>query len=574
MRRSYLRQSISGGSTPPAADDRAALRWLFGFVQPHRGRLALVVLVALVSTALVLLQPLLTKFLIDDGILAGDFRTVVLVCAAMLAVALVGAALGGLNRYQHVAVSADILFALRLALFRHLQRLPPTFYARWRSGDLLARLDGDVAEIQRFAVDALLAAISATVGLIGALALMLALSWQLSLIAFVLLPLEFLFLRRMRPRVETTTRALRERGSDLAAFLVERVGAMKFTQSVAAEEREASGLDALQGRFRRDLVRQQMTGYFTGAVPGFLTTASNALIFVIGGWLVIQGALTLGTLIAFTAYLGRATGPVQSLLGLYVATQRALVSLRRVGELHRERPLVTPPAQPKALAGRGGAVRFEHVRFGYGAGQVLKGADIAIAPGEKVGLIGLSGAGKTTLIDLLQRHYDPDGGRILLDGVDLRELDLAELRRRVAVVAQDTVLLKGSLLDNLRYAAPDASEADIRAAAHRAEVDAFASALPQGYASDVGTAGSALSGGQRQRIAIARALLQDPLVLVLDEATSAVDQATEARIIEAVDTLFGDRTRLVISHRPATLRGVDRLIELADGRLIERPRAA
>ena len=555
-------------------EDRAALRWLFSFVRPHGRRLALVMLVALISTALVLLQPLLTKFLIDDGILAGDFRTVVLVCSAMLAIALAGALLGGLNRYQHVGVSADILFALRLALFWHLQRLPPTFYARWRSGDLVARLDGDVAEIQRFAVDALLAAISATVGLIGALTLMIALSWQLSVIAFVLLPLEFLFLRRMRPRVEATTRALRERGSDLAAFLVERFAAMKFAQSVAAEAREAGGLDGLQGHFRRDLLRQQMTGYVAGAVPGFLTTASNALVFVIGGWLVIQGALTLGTLVAFTAYLGRATGPVQSLLGLYVAAQRALVSLRRVAELHRARPAVISPVQPKRLATRGGATRFEHVRFGYGAGEVLKGADLAVAPGEKVGLVGLSGAGKTTLIDLLQRHYDPEGGHILLDGVDLRELDLAELRRRVAVVAQDTVLLKGSLLDNLRYAAPDASETDVRGAARRAEVDEFASALPQGYASDVGTSGSALSGGQRQRIAIARALLQDPLVLVLDEATSAVDQTTEARIIDAVDQLFGDRTRLVISHRPATLRGVDRLIELADGRLIERPRAA
>jgi ATP-binding cassette subfamily B protein len=210
------------GSLPESADERAALRWLFGFVRPQRWRLARVVLVALLSTALVLLQPLLTKFLIDDGILAGDFRTVVLLCLAMLGVALAGALLGGLNRYQHVTLSADILFALRLALFRHLQLLPPTFYARWRGGDLLARLDGDVAEIQRFAVDALLAAISATLGLIGALALMLALSWQLALIAFVLLPLELLFLRRLRPRVEATTRALRERGSDLAAFLIER----------------------------------------------------------------------------------------------------------------------------------------------------------------------------------------------------------------------------------------------------------------------------------------------------------------------------------------------------------------
>jgi ATP-binding cassette subfamily B protein len=558
------------GSLPESADERAALRWLFGFVRPQRWRLARVVLVALLSTALVLLQPLLTKFLIDDGILAGDFRTVVLLCLAMLGVALAGALLGGLNRYQHVTLSADILFALRLALFRHLQLLPPTFYARWRGGDLLARLDGDVAEIQRFAVDALLAAISATLGLIGALALMLALSWQLALIAFVLLPLELLFLRRLRPRVEATTRALRERGSDLAAFLIERLGAMKFTQSVAAEAREADALAALQGRFRADLLRQQMTGWLAGAVPGLLTTASTALVFVLGGWLVIQGALTLGTLVAFGAYLGRATGPVQSLLGLYVGAQRALVSLRRVAELRRARPAVALPAEPRPVAARGGAIRFEHVRFGYGSGDVLLDADLAIAPGAKVGLIGLSGAGKTTLIDLLQRHYDPAAGRILLDGADLRTLDLAELRRRIAVVAQDTVLLKGSLLDNLRYAAPAATPAEALAAARRAEVDAFATALPEGYASDVGSAGMALSGGQRQRISLARALLQDPLVLVLDEATSAVDQATEARIIAAIDELFGDRTRLVISHRPATLAGLDRLIALEHGRLVER----
>jgi ATP-binding cassette subfamily B protein len=558
----------------PAAADRVALVWLLGFVRPERRRLVAVILVALASTGLSLSQPLLTKLLIDDGILAGDFARVLAVCLVMLAVAALAAVLGGWNRYQYVSLSADILFALRLDLFGHLQRLPPTFYARWRRGDLLARLDGDVAEIQRFAVDALLAAISATLGLLGALGLMLALSWQLALVAFVLLPLELVYLRRMRPRVEATTRGLRERGSDLAAFLIERLGAMKLTQSVAAEAREADGLEALQGRFRRDLLRQQMTGYLTGAVPGLMTTASNALVFVIGGWLVIGHTLTLGTLIAFTAYLGRATGPVQTLLGLYVAIERALVSLRRVADLQREPPAVITPAGPRPLPRRGGAIRFERVRFGYGRTPVLIDADLEVAAGEKVGLIGLSGAGKSTLIDLLQRHYDPESGCILLDGIDLKALDLAELRRRVAVVAQDTLLLKGSLFDNVRYAAPDASEAAVREAARRAQIDDLAGSLPDGYASDVGSSGSALSGGQRQRIAIARALLQDPLVLVLDEATSAVDQATEARIIQAIDALFGDRTRLLISHRPATLLGIDRLIELEDGRLLERPRAA
>lgn len=556
---------------PTKGDDRAALRWLFGFVRPHTARLARVLAIALVTTGLVLLQPWLTKLLIDQGILAGDMQVLMVVCILMLSAALVAALLGWLNRYQHVAVSADILFALRLALFRHLERLSPHFYARWRSGDLLARLDGDVAEIQRFGVDAVLAAVSATIGLIGALALMLALSWQLSLIAFVLLPAEWLFLRLMRPKIEATTRVLRERSSDLSAFFVERLPAIKMIQSMAAEEREAAGLDTLQTCFRGDLLRQQMLGYLTGAVPGLLTNASTALVFIIGGWLTIQGNLTLGALIAFTAYLGRATGPVQTLLGLYVAAQRAMVSLRRVMELREQRPAVLPPPAPRALPPDArGRIDFERVTFGHGERDVLSGVDLQIEPGEKVGLIGLSGVGKTTLIDLLQRHHDPNTGRILLDGIDLRELDLAALRRRVAVVAQDTVLFQGSLADNLRYAVPGASDAEVEAAARRARIDDLARSLPEGFASNVGSGGRSLSGGERQRIAIARALLQDPLVLVLDEATSAVDQETELRIIAAVDELFADRTRLVISHRPATIRGVDRVLELSNGRLIER----
>jgi ATP-binding cassette, subfamily B, bacterial len=559
--------------TATGSDDRAALRWLLSFVRPRARRLAAVLALALLGTGLALVQPLLTRLLIDGGILAGDLEIVLLTCGLMLLAALTSALIGGVNRYQHVGLSADVLFALRLAVFRHLADLPPTFYARRPTGDLLARLDGDVAEIQRFAVDGLLGAISAVIGLVGTLALMLLLSWQLSLIAFVLLPAELAFLRLMRPRVEVATRHLRERAGELSSFLVERLGAIKLIQSVAAEEREAGSLDSLQGHFRRDLLSQQMISYVTGGVPALLTQASTALVFIVGGWMVIEGRLTLGTLIAFAAYLGRVAGPVQTLLGLYLAAQRALVSLRRVVELTAERPAVKAPALPCALPANGrGEVRLEGVRFGYRDDAVLRGIDLVVRPGEKLGIVGLSGAGKSTLIDLLLRHHDPQAGRILLDGVDLRDLELAALRRAVAVVAQDVVLFRGSLLENLRYAAPDASEAQVLDAARRAEVDAFARSLPEGYASEVGTSGATLSAGQRQRIAIARALLQDPRVLVLDEATSAIDEVTEARIVGAIDELFSGRTRIVISHRKATLAGAPRLIALEAGRLVERSR--
>jgi ATP-binding cassette, subfamily B, bacterial len=559
--------------TATGSDDRAALRWLLSFVRPRVRRLAAVLALALLGTGLALVQPLLTRLLIDGGILARDLGIVALTCGLMLLAALTSALLGGVNRYQHVGLSADVLFALRLAVFRHLERLSPTFYARRPTGDLLARLDGDVAEIQRFAIDGLLGAISAVIGLLGTLVLMLLLSWQLSLIAFVLLPVELAFLRLMRPRVEVATRHLRERAGELSSFLVERLGAIKLIQSVAAEEREAGALGTLQGHFRRDLLSQQMVSYVTGGVPALLTQASTALVFIAGGWMVIEGRLTLGTLIAFAAYLGRVAGPVQTLLGLYVAAQRALVSLRRVVELTAEQPAVAAPAGPRALPADGrGEVRFEGVRFGYREDAVLRGIDLVVRPGEKLGIVGLSGAGKSTLIDLLLRHHDPQAGRILLDGVDLRKLELAALRRAVAVVAQDLVLFRGSLLDNLRYAAPEASEAQVLEAARHAEVDEFARSLPEGYASEVGTAGATLSAGQRQRIVIARALLQDPRVLVLDEATSAVDEATEARIVRAIDELFSDRTRIVISHRKATLVGAPRLIALEAGRLVERSR--
>jgi ATP-binding cassette subfamily B protein len=396
------------------------------------------------------------------------------------------------------------------------------------------------------------------------------LSWQLSLLALLLLPANVLILYHLRPRVEQRTRIIRQRASDLTAFFMDNLGAMKFIQAVAAEQREREQLGRIQERFRREMLGLQMTNYSASALPGVLISLTTALVFVLGGYQVTSDQMSVGTLIAFSVYLARATGPVQTLQGLWIAARRARVSLDRVMELTLEQARVRPPAVPKQpRTPLRGKIRFESVCFRYReeGPDILRNLNLTLAGGEKVALQGLSGVGKTTLVDLLLRHYDPTRGRIRMDGIDLRELDLQELRRHVAVVAQDTILFNTSILDNIRYARPDVTEARVVDAAKRARVDEFAERLPQGYATAVGTRGQSLSGGQRQRVAIARALLQDPLILVLDEATAAVDETTETQIVQAVDELFHDRTRLVISHRASTLRGADRTLELRGGQL-------
>ncbi|WP_047527329.1 ABC transporter ATP-binding protein [Pseudomonas sp. 11/12A] len=549
---------------------QSALRWLYSFVRPHRLAIAGLLGLSVCASALVLVQPWLTKLLIDDGLLARNFPMLVLIAGLMIVAGLLGTALSGINRYLHTRLSGRMLFALRDDLYRHLQTLSPSFYGQRRIGDLMSRLDGDVAEIQRFAVDSLFSAVSSVIGLVVALAMLLTLSWKLSLLALVLIPLDVLWLRWMRRKVERDVRQLRERSADMSSFMVETLPVMKFIQSAGQQQREARRLENLGQGYMSQLLRLQVTEFFTQAVPGTLTSLSRACAFLIGGYWVVQGTWQLGALIAFSTYLGMAVGPVQSLLGLYVAIQRMTVSLGRVMELRGEQPTVLTPATPQPLPASGD-LRFDDVHFSHpGRSTTLRGIQASIPYGLKVALSGGSGVGKSTLIDLLQRHHDPQSGRVLLGEVDLRELDLFQLRRRIAVVSQDIVLFRGSLADNLAYAVPDASREAIAEVARLAQLDSLIASLPEGLDSPLGERGQQLSGGQKQRIAIARALLQDPLILVLDEATSAVDEATEREVIEAIDRLFAGRTRILISHRPSTLADADLRFELLDGVLISK----
>ncbi|WP_060494018.1 ABC transporter ATP-binding protein [Pseudomonas sp. NBRC 111140] len=548
---------------------RQALAWLYGFVRPHRRAIGLLLGLSLGASLLALAQPWLVKTLIDEGLLAKDYQTLWHMAAIMIGAGLLGTVLAGVNRYLHTRLSGRILFALRDDLYRHLQQLSPTFYGRRRMGDILSRLDGDVAEIQRFAVDSLFSAVSAVIGLVGAVALMLMLSWQLSLLLALLVPIEVLWLRWMRRKVEREVRNLRERSADVSSFLVETLPAMKFIQAAGQQGREAGRLDQLGQGYMRQLLKVQVTEFFTQAVPGTLTSWCRACAFLVGGWWVIQGTWQLGALIAFSTYMGMAVGPVQSLLGLYVAVQRMAVSLGRVMELKRETVAVRPAANPQPIPDGPGELRLEALSFAHEGrqGAVLNNVQVCVPGGLKVAISGASGVGKSTLIDLLQRFYDPDAGRILLDGTDLRELDLAALRRRIAVVSQDIVLFRGTLAQNLAYGVPEASRAELERVVRLARLDGLVDSLPLGLDGLLGERGQQLSGGQKQRIAIARAVLQAPAILVLDEATSAVDEATEREVIAAIDQLFASRTRILISHRASTLADADLHLQLHDGQL-------
>lgn len=545
-----------------------ALAWALPLVRERSAAVAGVVILSCIGSAAALLPPYLTQRLVDDGIVGGRVDLVLQLCAAFLALMLAGVAVETLSRLTYLKLSAHVLFGLREQVWRHLQTLAPTYYARTRGGEILSRLDGDVAEVQRFALDAPMAVLNGMFSLIVALVLMVSLSPMLTALVFALVPLQVAALIVSRPWLEKSTHALRKESAAMSSFFVESLRAMKFIQASNAARRQEAGLRAHHGDYFAALRRSQLASLGAGGLQRVLSGLGVLLVFAVGGSLAAAGELSVGVVVAFIAYTTRAAGPLQTLAGVFMGWQRAKVSLQRIRELAAEQPMVASPAQPVPLAHPvRGELRLDAVRFGYGAEAVLDGAILDIAAGSKLALVGASGAGKSTLIDLLQRHYDPQAGRLLLDGVRLDLLDLVELRREVVVVDQEPVLMPGSVRDNLRFVAPQADEAALLRALELAGLAKLAHA--GGLDKPVGAMAAALSRGERLRIALARAILQDPAVLILDETTSGLDLPLAQAIIAAVDRLFAGRTRIVITHNLASVGAVDRVVELRNGSLDE-----
>jgi ATP-binding cassette subfamily B protein len=525
----------------------------------------LVVLISIASTGLSLYQPYLSKTLVDKALIGHDWNALLRVTATFALITVISFVLNVTSGLRYTRVSADILFDMRLALYRHLQRLSPRFYARTRLGDIVSRINNDIGEIQRIAAETALSSLGNLLSLVGTIALLLWLDWKLFLLSVALLPLSLWALHHYRARLEAKVATLRQASADIGSFLIETLQGMKLVVASNAQEREITRFQARNNAFIDALMSMQLLSYFSGGLPNLILTGSTMAVFLYGGYQVIQGQMTLGAFVAFIAYQMRLMPPIQALMALYANLATAKVSLQRVRQL-LDAPVEiqeSPTAQP--LAHVLGRISFDQVSFRFDRNApVLERLSFEANPGETIAIVGPSGSGKSTIADLLLRMLDPDEGTVQLDGHDLRTLRLADLRRHVALVNQEPYVFHASIAENLRYVAPQATDAQLQQAAQAAGIADFIDALPLRYDTVVGERGTALSGGERQRLAIARAFLADPAVLILDEPTAALDPLSEQKVIEGYEQLRKGRTTIVISHRFEPARRADRVVVLGD----------
>ncbi len=546
----------------------AQYRRALAYISPYRGRLAIVGAVSLFSTLLGLTQPYISKLLIDEALLRRDREALLLVAGLMVAVTVLGFALNILSSYRYVKVSAGVLFDMRLAVYRRLQELSPRFYSRARLGDIVSRINNDIAEVQRISADAILSLLSNIVFLAGSVAIMLWLNWRLFLLSIVFLPLSVVSLRHYQRRLTGQVRDLRERSADIGSFLIESLMGMRLVVTSNAQAHEVRRFQTGNLRFIESLLGMQLTSYMAGALPGTVLTLSTAVLFLYGGHLVIAGQMTIGALVAFLAYHLRLLAPVQNLLGLYTNLVTGGVSLARVFELLDTPVEVVERPDARPLAEVRGEIEFENVTVRYGRETaVLDAVSFRVPAGGICALVGPSGVGKSTIADLILRLCDPDSGTVRLDGQDLRDVRLADLRGAIALVDQAPCLFHASIRENIAYGNPEAAREEIIAAARAAAIHDFIAELPDGYDTLVGERGLTLSAGERQRIAIARALLRRPPVLVLDEPSAALDAATEKSLSAALAELMRGRTAIVITHRPALIEIADYVVVLDGGKV-------
>lgn len=537
----------------------ARYKFCLPYLAPHLAGLLFVTGIGLASTALSLVQPYLSKLLIDEALLKRDTAALWQIAGLMVSTSLVAFLFNVSAGYLYTRVSAKVLFAMRSDLLKHLHGLSPRFHAEWKTGDVLSRLNNDISEIQRVVADALLSVLGNVGFLVGSIVILVRMDLKLFAVGVAVLPIALAVSWWFRRLLVERVREMRERSADIGSFLLNTLLGHRVITAFDAVSREGAQFAARNDGYVAALLRMQLISYSGSGLPGMLLALSTAMVFWVGGNQVISGVMTVGTLVAFLAYHMRLLSPVQALMGLYTNLVTAQVSLERVEKLFAVAPEVVDLPGARRLGVVTGDVELRDVSFAYLPGQLVLDRVNWHVPAGRIGLIlGPSGRGKSTLGDLLLRFYDPSHGAVLLDGVDLRAIALEDLRRAVCVVEQTPWLFPVSIGENLRYGDPQASEAEVKAAI--ASVG-LAESFPDLNAT-VGERGLAISAGQRQRLAIARALLRKPRVLVLDEPTAALDEASERLVTEGVRRHLPETTLIVVTHRTKLREIADTILDL------------
>jgi len=576
-----MRRSRQRGATPEAPSNSEGrprvklrpLRFLLPYALRYRVRLSLAILAMLAAAAATLTVPLAVRRMIDFGFAADNaafidaYFGMLVVIAGSLAVA------SALRYYLVTSLGERVVADVRADVFARVMALSPAFFDRTLSGEVVSRLTADTTQIKAAVGSSASVALRNMVMGLGAMALMVATSPKLSAMALMVIPLLVLPLVAYGRKVRRLSRAAQDTLAAISAYATEAIGAVRMLQSFQAEGRSAAHYragadDAYDMARRATAARAVLT-----AIVIFLVFSSIVGVLWLGAQEVLAGSLTAGALGQFVLYAVLAAGALSELSQVWGEIAQASGAAERLSALAAEEPEIRSPAQPTPLPEpAAGALAFSGVAFAYPADPsrtVLDDVSFEVPAGRTIALVGPSGAGKTTIFQLIARNYDVGAGAVTVDGVDVRQADLAALRQRIALVPQDTTILAASIADNIRLGRPDASEEDVIAAAEAAHVSPFVATMPEGYDTVVGERGITLSGGQRQRIAIARAILKDAPILLLDEATSSLDAESEAYVQEALERLMVGRTTLVIAHRLATVMRADRTLVLDGGRIVE-----
>ncbi|MFG2827637.1 ABC transporter ATP-binding protein [Streptomyces sp. NPDC048434] len=564
--------------TPPPKDPEnpVPLRRILALFRPYRARLALVGLLVGASSLVSVASPFLLREILDVAIPGRRTGLLTLLALGMIATAVTTSVFGVLQTLLSTTVGQRVMHDLRTAVYAKLQRMPLAFFTRTRTGEVQSRIANDIGGMQATVTSTATSLVSNLTSVIATVCAMLALDWRLTVVSLLLLPLFVWISRRVGSERKKITTQRQKQMAAMSAMVTESLSvsgillgrtmgrADSLTQTFAGESERLVGLE----------VRANMAGRWRMATIGIVMAAMPALIYWAAGMVLQLGgpAFSLGTLVAFVSLQQGLLRPTVSLLSTGVQMQTSLALFQRIFEYLDLPVAITEPAEPVRLPAPRGEIRFENVRFRYDpeAALTLDGIDLTVPAGGSLAVVGPTGSGKSTLSYLVPRLYDVTGGRVTLDGTDVRDLDFDTLARSVGVVSQETYLFHASVADNLRFAKPDATDDEIARAARAAQIHDHIAALPDGYDTLVGERGYRFSGGEKQRLAIARTILRDPPVLVLDEATSALDTRTEHAVQQAIDELSAGRTTLTIAHRLSTVRDADQIVVLDAGRIAER----